>query len=254
MTPAKGQPDAGEAQSPMRDMPGFRPLYRQVKDLLIQRMIDGVWPPGLALPSEGLLAQELGVSQGTVRKALDEMASENLLVRQQGRGTFVAEHDERRILFQFFKLAPDEGPPSFPDSRLLSAEEAQASEDERQALGLPAGARAIRIRRLRLIGAEPLILEDISLPERMFPGLATGEIPNNLYALYATRHGAAIAHARERLKAVSLRPDEANLLAVKPGEPALLIDRLALGLDGAAIEWRRSLCLTRGFHYAADLK
>jgi GntR family transcriptional regulator len=254
MTLAKGQPDGGETVSPMRDMPGFRPLYRQVKDLLLQRMIDGVWPPGLALPSEGLLAQELGVSQGTVRKALDEMAAENLLVRRQGRGTFVAEHDERRILFQFFKLAPDHGPPSFPDSRLLGAEETPASEAEREALGLPQDARAIRIRRLRFISSEPLILEDISLPERMFPGLSEGEIPNNLYALYATRFGAAIAHAHERLKAVSLKPDEAALLAAKPGEPALLIDRLALGLDGAAIEWRRSLCLTRGFHYAADLK
>ncbi len=93
---------------------GFRPLYRQVKAIFVRRLVEGVWSPGTALPSEGQLASEIGVSQGTVRKALDELAAENLLVRRQGRGTFVAEHDERRILFQFFKLVPDDGDPALP--------------------------------------------------------------------------------------------------------------------------------------------
>src|SRR3546814_14076323 len=79
------------------DLPGFKPLYQQVKDLLIGRLIGSYWKPGDLLPSEMQLAEELGVSQGTVRKALDEMTADNLLVRRQGRGTYVAEPDQEQI-------------------------------------------------------------------------------------------------------------------------------------------------------------
>ena len=88
---------------------GYRPLYRQVKELLMKRLSDGSWTPGQLLPSEPDIAADLGVSPGTVRKALDEMSAESLLVRRQGRGTFVARHDDERILFQFFRLVPDSG-------------------------------------------------------------------------------------------------------------------------------------------------
>ena len=98
---------------------GFKPLYAQVKDRLIRRLVDGTWPPGMALPSEFELADELKVSQGTVRKALDAMTAANLLVRRQGRGTFVAEPEESRILFQFFHLKPDSGEVTFPQSAVL---------------------------------------------------------------------------------------------------------------------------------------
>ena len=98
---------------------GFRPLYRQVRDLLVRRIADGIWQAGQPLPSESEIALDLGVSQGTVRKALDEMTAENLVVRRQGRGTYVARHDDARILFQFFKLVPDTGERSFPESRML---------------------------------------------------------------------------------------------------------------------------------------
>src|SRR6476660_936637 len=106
---------------------GFRPLYQQVRDMFVQRLVEGQWLPGQALPSEMELASEIGVSQGTVRKALDALAAENLVVRRQGRGTFVAEHDEARILFQFFKLLPDSGEAAFPESKVVSARLAAAT-------------------------------------------------------------------------------------------------------------------------------
>ena len=237
-----------------REQLGFRPLYRQVKDNFLKRIIDGVWLPGTGLPSEGQLAQELGVSQGTVRKALDEMSAENLLVRRQGRGTYVAEHDEKRILFQFFKLTPDREAPRFPDSRLLTSEEAKATADERALFDLEPGAKVYRFRRLRLLDNKPLLVEDISLPSALFPGLAMNDIPNNLYSLYAMRYGITIASAREKLKAVSLGEDDAALLGVDTEHAALLIDRLAVSVSGIAVEWRRSLCLTDDAHYLSDLK
>ena len=115
---------------------GFRPLYRQVKDVLVGRIAAGAWRAGEAIPSEVEIAAELATSQGTVRKALDEMTAERLVVRRQGRGTFVARHDDARILFQFFKLVPDAGERRFPESRVLSVETARASAEERTRLGL----------------------------------------------------------------------------------------------------------------------
>ena len=245
------RPTAPDTAEPL----GFRPLYRQVKAIFVRRLVDGVWAPGASLPSEGQLAAEIGVSQGTVRKALDELAAENLLVRRQGRGTFVAEHDERRILFQFFKLVHDDGERRFPDSTVLGFETGEADAGECKALDLASGAGVIRIRRLRAFEGKPIILETLSLPQRVFPGLETNSaIPNNLYSLYAERYGVTIAHARERLKAVALSQVEAELLGTVPGTPALRIDRVALSLDGSPVELRVSLCLTEEAHYLSDLR
>lgn len=238
----------------MTETLGFRPLYAQVKAIFVRRIADGVWPPGASLPSEGQLASEIGVSQGTVRKALDELAAENLLVRRQGRGTFVAQHDERRILFQYFKLTPDHGAARFPDSRVLSILIAPADAAERDGLELGEGDPVIRIRRVRRLDARPTIVERLSLPQRLFPGLEAVAIPNNLYGLYATRYGVTVAQARERLKAVALGDDNAALLGVEAGRPALAIDRIALGLDGMPVERRFSLCLTEEAHYLSELR
>ena len=233
---------------------GPRPLYAQTRDAFVKRLVEGIWAPGEALPSETELAAELHVSQGTVRKALDSMAAEKLVVRRQGLGTFVAVHDEARILFQFFKLAPDGiGEVAFPESRVVEVISGRATQAERERLEFAATSRVIRIRRLRELAGKPVIVERITLPARLFPRLELGEVPNNLYGLYATRYGIAIARAQERLKAVELDAEAAALLGVKRGSPALRIDRLALSLAGEKVEWRVSLCVTDEFHYLSEL-
>src|SRR5690606_120113 len=98
----------------------YKPLYVQVRDTLVRRLIDGLWQPGQLIPSEIELAREVGVSQGTIRKALDAMTTENLLVRRQGRGTYVAEPEDGRMLFQFFRLVQDGVARSFPTSQVQS--------------------------------------------------------------------------------------------------------------------------------------
>lgn len=233
---------------------GFRPLYRQVRDLLVRRLADGHWQPGQPLPSEHQLAQELGVSQGTVRKALDAMTYERLLVRQQGRGTFVAELTEQHILFNFFKLVRDDGVQRFPLSRVVSVLVTNADEDERARLGLGEGARVIRIRRLRSLADETVIVEDIVVPAAIFATLADAELPNNLYGVYASQYRVTVVQACERLKAVSLDGERAALLQVREGTPALRIDRLARDLDNRSVEWRVSFCLTERFHYRSDMR
>lgn len=233
---------------------GFRPLYQQVRDMFVQRLVEGQWLPGQALPSEMELASEIGVSQGTVRKALDALAAENLVVRRQGRGTFVAEHDEARILFQFFKIIPDNGKPTFPESHVVGISRGTATADERRHLKLSQRADVIRVKRVRSLAGKPVISELVVLPAALFPGIDRTDVPNNLYGLYATQYGITVANARERMKAVALGREDAELLGVAAGSPALLIDRLAFALDGAPVEWRVSNCLTDEFHYLSDLK
>ena len=249
-TVAKGRAAPGEQESGL----GYRPLYRQVRDMLVRRLSDGAWQPGQVIPSEFQLAEELGVSQGTVRKALDTMTSERLLVRQQGRGTFVAEYNDEHILFHFFRLIPDRGTVAFPTSRFVSVKESNPNADERKNLALEKKEKVTRIRRLRFLSGGPAILEDIAVSATKFPGLERRELPNNLYALYANDYGVTIGQARERLKAIVLEGRECALLGVPPATPALQIDRLAHDLHNRPVEWRMSLCLTETVHYLSDLK
>jgi GntR family transcriptional regulator len=233
---------------------GYRPLYKQVRDMLVRRLAEGTWQPGQVIPSEFQLAEELGVSQGTIRKALDSMTTERLLVRQQGRGTFVAEHSDEHILFHFFRLIPDRGAPAFPTSRFISVKEGIAGPDERKNLGLDKKAKVIRIRRLRFLSDGPAILEGIAVSGTKFSGLARRELPNNLYALYSSEYGVTIGQAREKLKAVALDSKQGSLLEVPAGTPALQIDRLAHDLENRPVEWRLSFCLTEAIHYLSNLK
>jgi GntR family transcriptional regulator len=235
---------------------GYRPLYRQVKELLMKRLGDGSWAPGQLLPSEPEIAAGLGVSPGTVRKALDEMSSESLLVRRQGRGTFVASHDEERILFQFFRMVSDNGVRRFPESRTISVSVAKADELASKRLGIGLKDSIVTIERVRsLDGRRPSIHEKIVLPRALFPGIERiKDLPNNLYALYSVKYGVTIARGSESLKAVAAGKRQAELLGSEPGEPILLIDRVAQGVDGTPAEWRRSLCRTDQSHYLSDLK
>lgn len=235
--------------------PGFNPLYLQVKQQLIDRIDAGEWPPGGVLPSEHALARELDVSQGTVRKALDVLASENLLVRQQGRGTFVAEHDADRTLFQFFMLTSDDGVRRFPETVHAELSQVQASADERLQLGLAAATRVWKIVRHRILENSAPIIEHITLSAKTFPKLDRFQpLPNNVYGLYEREFGVKVARADEQVKAVACSPDHAGVLQCETGAPLLQIDRVAFGLTGDVAELRRSLCRADTVHYRSSLR
>ena len=240
-----------------RLLPGEGPLYLQVRDRVVARIIDGHWQPGDALPSELRLAAEFGVSQGPLRKALDTLVAENLLLRQQGRGTFVATHTPQRELFHFFHLVAEDGSRDLPaTSRVLGVKRRSASIVECARLRLPRGARVVHIRRLRMLGGAPVIVEEISLPARLFQGLEAsgGELPNALYALYEEIYGITIRRAVEHLRAVIATAEEAKLLTLPKSAPLLEIDRLGETLDGTPVEWRLSRCDTRHHAYRSEIE
>jgi len=237
-------------------IPDFQPLYQQVYAVLVRRISDGSWRPAQALPSEQALADELGVSQGTVRKAMDALASENLILRRQGKGSFVAEHTQEHALFRFFRLArPAPGrkriTPQLGEERVRRR---PATETERSRLELRKDAQVVEIRRTRLIDDTPKVIEKIVLPLSLFPGIDQQKaLPNTLYSLYQGVYGVSIAVAKEELRAIRANKTDAKALQLEPGTPLLQIDRIAIALDGQPVEWRISRCNTHDIVYAVDV-
>ena len=240
---------------------GFQPLYREVKRLLTQSLIEGEWPAGAALPSETRLAGRYNVSIGTLRKAIDELVAERVVTRHQGRGTFVATHNANRLMFYFFHIVKKEGTgrdggKEYPTTRTLAFRRGKAAAGEAQRLAIEPGAPVLRIRNLLSLAGAPVILDDIVLPHALFADL-TGKTfsarDNTIYHLYQTRYGINVLRSSERLSAVLADSDAAKLLKVKTGAPLLAINRTALSFRDRPVELRRSLVNTAGHDYASDL-
>lgn len=230
----------------------FSPLYRQIRDQLLHALEQGEWKPGQVIPSEIELASRFSVSQGTVRKAIDELAAENLLVRRQGKGTFVATHQEAFIKFRFLSLRPDLGEPVPAQSEVLSCRRARATAEVARALALRAGDGVLHIRRLLRFEGQPAVLDDIWLPGAMFRSLTTDRVlayTGPMYALFETECGVQMIRAEERLKAVLAGPSEEQALGVSSGTPLLLVDRNTYTFGDRPVEWRRGHCLTSAHHY-----
>lgn len=230
------------------------PLYARVKAIVLGRITAGDWPPGTALPAEMELARELGVSQGTVRKALDALTAEQVLVRRQGSGTYVAEHTPAHVMFRFFNIYDDAGAQVLPDSEPPRIAVAVASAVERRRLDLAEGARVIRITRVRTRAGRAFMDDRIVLPEALFPDLA-GEagLPNTLYDLFQKRYRIHVAHTEEQVTAVGATTRLAERLGVPAATPLLAIDRITFDLNGRRIEWRLSYAHLDGAHYFARL-
>lgn len=236
--------------------PTFSPLYRQIKDFLIRSLEAGEWGPGDAIPSEGELATRFNVSQGTVRKAIDEMAAENLLVRRQGKGTFVATHSDPRSFYRFLRLVPDDGHATHAvsDPRLCSI--MPATPEVAAALRVPDGERVICVERLLFFNGEPVVLDQIYLVAELFEGLTLERLrggERSLYSLFESDFGVRMIHAEEHLRAVAADVYSAGLLGVQAGDPLLLVERTAYTYGNKPVEWRRGLYCTRSHYYRNDL-
>ncbi|MCE8017661.1 GntR family transcriptional regulator [Halomonas sp. MCCC 1A17488] len=235
--------------------PSYHPLYQQIKDALLARIVSGEWPPGTYIPSESALAKEYGASVGTLRKALDALASDQVVLRLQGKGTVVATHDSDRSLFQFFHLVRRDGTRSLPVSRVLIRERRMATATETEALGLEEGAAVVHIRRIRELEDEPALLEDLVVSADRFKHLEEEPttLPNTLYQLYQQRFNQSVAHAEERLFAVAASEEEQRHLGVPKGTPLLEIRRIARNLQGIPLEFRVSRCETQKHYYLNEL-
>lgn len=223
---------------------------------MIRSLEAGEWGPGDAIPSEGELAARFNVSQGTVRKAIDEMAAENLLVRRQGKGTFVATHDDPRSFYRFLRLVPDDGRPTQSVSVPLSCASCEADADVAAALGVKTGDPVIYVERLLRFNGEAVVFDRIYLVGELFSGMTLESLhggERSLYSLLESDYGVRMIHAEERLRAVAADDYSAQLLGVASGEPLLLVERTAYTYGNRAVEWRRGLYCTRHHYYRNDL-
>ena len=235
--------------------PSFSPLYRQIKGLILNGLRLGEWMPGELIPSEMDLATRFHVSQGTVRKAIDELATENLLVRRQGKGTFVATHAEHQVQFRFLKLVPDSGTPGSEgpaQRKIVACRRTTASAYVARTLALRTGEAVLQARRVLSFVGTPAILEDIWLPAAPFKGLTTERLANYqgpMYALFDTEFNVRMVRAEEKIRAEAATDGREKLLEVAPGTPLLSVERIAYTYEDVPMELRRGYYRTDTHFY-----
>jgi len=233
----------------------IRPLYLQLRDVLAERVASGQLKPGTALPNETDLAREFGVSAGTMRKALAVLEAEHLVTRRQGRGTFVNDPASGELANRFCNIRKPNGERASAEFQGEEITEGDANETECERLGLGKGDRVYRVRRLRLDGDQPIMVEDISLPAALFPNLVQEESPTGQIAALAQRHGILLGRAEERISIGTAEPTIARALGLKPGTPLLLLDRVMRSLDARPVEWRIGYChLGEDYGYVAEMR
>ena len=251
-------PDSGQAAN-TPSTPAFSPLYQQIKGLILQSLLAGEWKPGESIPSEVDLATRFRVSQGTVRKAVDELAAENLLVRRQGKGTFVATHAEQHVQYRFLKLMPDAGDTSTegPAQReIIDCKRLRASSEVARSLGLRTGDSVLQVRRVLSFANCPTILEDLWLPGSPFKGLTAERLSDYhgpMYALFETEFGVRMVRAVEKIRAVMPDAEQSRLLKLPRATPLLSVERVAYTYNDTPMEMRRGLYLTDTHYYRNEL-
>ena len=237
-------------------VPLTTPLYREVKRQMMGGLVQGEWKPGEAIPSERRLSERYGISIGTVRKAIDELVAENILIRQQGRGTYVASHNRDRMLFYFFHIVPEAGAKAYPEVRLLSFGRGKADRIEAERLRIAPADPVLRIRNLLALSGVPIILDDITLPVTRFPGLTEKQFrarTSTIYNLYQEAFGLSVVKTSERLRATLADADAVAHLSLAAGTPLLQIRRVALTYNDDPIEYRVSRVNTAQHEYWADI-
>lgn len=233
------------------------PLYQRLRDDMLARIGSGEWQTGVAIPTEIELTRLYGVAVGTVRKAVETLVAEGMLERSQGRGTFIRRPSFDASLFRFFRHQVSGGRPVVPRGRILTRALGPAPAPVAAALELPKKAQAIRLDRLRLVDDKPVLLEEIWLPHAPFAALMkidTASFADLLYPFYEERCGKVVASARETLTVECAGEDDASLLSIAPGQPVVVIERLALGYDRQPLEWRRSQGPADGFRYQVEIR
>jgi GntR family transcriptional regulator len=243
---------------------GSGPLYRQVKRELQRQIENGRYTPGDTLPSETVIATTLGVSIGTLRRAVDELVHENVLVRRHGRGTFVALHSTDSFLFQFFHVEPRADPShedtqhhrELPDVEFIGFVRARADEIEAAALRIKPGDPVLRATNRLSLRGRPVVHDVLVVSAAMFRGLTEKryrERPSTVYRLYQSDFGISILRARERVRAVPASAETARILGVAVGVPILEIHRVALTFGDRPIEYRVSSIHTGAHDYVSNL-
>ena len=229
------------------------PLYQNVYDEIVSRIVNGELGPGAMLPSEKDLGAEFGVSQGTARKALSQLENKGIVLRRQGLGTFVTMTTPETALFHFFRLRRRDGSQVVPEMASEALKRRRANVQDKEVL-TECGEDVYEIQRTRTVGGMPVVFERIMLPQILFPGLEDrGKLPNTLYAMFQRSYGIAIVRANEKLRAVRPTKKESAKLGLDDGAVLLEVQREAIDISDRVVELRFSRYVTDDFHYDISL-
>jgi GntR family transcriptional regulator len=228
-----------------------RPLYLLVRDALVQRVVAGEWRPGMALPNEFELAKALGVSIGTVRKALAEMENERIILRKQGRGTFVADQSTGELAIRFSNLRDPQGNPIHGLNQNCDWTRGSANAEEIETLKLRGSAEVIRVLRNRTHHDRVFAWDQCVLPAALYSKLPDNVGDYRITAL-AQGNGLLLARGLETVTADLAGPEDAARLDVAQGSPLLVLNRIVACNDGKIAEWRVARCHLRDMKYAAE--
>jgi GntR family transcriptional regulator len=232
------------------------PLYKGVQRALMEQLASGELRPGQLIPSERQLATEFNVSIGTLRKAIDELVENRILIRQQGKGTYVTAHDRERLLFYFFHIVPQQGIKSYPMVEAVFFKKSVADAEAALRLGLSVNAPTLHIRNKLSLEDKAVSVDDITLDQVRFEKLNAPmfkERPNTIYKLYQDTFGITVVRTEERLRAEAASEEHAKLLKIKTGAPVLVIRRTAFDMRDEPVELRISTVNTVAHEYFAEL-
>lgn len=230
-------------------MKNGKTLYKVVRERLLRRIRNGEWAPGEVIPNEFEIAKAYDVSQGTARKAIAELASEGILTRHQGRGTFVTDYAGEQGIPGFPQFVDADGAQINLQSGSCTVSRGLAGPAERKALDLPSGSSVLRLQRLRLLDGRPVVAETITLPASIFRALRAPDVTDGLYDLYQGSFGVHVVRITDRLSAVAADRKFAKDLRVTTGTPLLRIERIAQALGDQKVEWRICHCHADGLTY-----
>ena len=237
--------------------PTSSPLYREIRDRIAEAIRSGEWRPGEALPAEKKLCERFGVSMGTLRKAVDELSSSGVLVRQQGRGTFVARHSKERFMFSFFHLVGHDGHKEFPDVQFVCFDTTAADDVAARALSIDPGAPLHHLTNLLSLRGEPVSLDEMYLPTTLFPDMTEERLrqrQTTLYQMYQDEFDVTVVRASERVRSCAASHDQARLLQTAAGAPLLRVLRVAHSFQDQPVELRYSYVNTDRCEYRNDLQ
>ncbi len=259
LNPEESPAQAGAGAASQVAVPAFSPLYQQIRQAMLASLQAGEWKPLQAIPSEMELAKRYQVSQGTVRKAIDELAAENLLVRRQGKGTFVASHDEQQVEYRFLRLHPDTGTLASEgraQRHIVEFRRMRAPAELARQLQLNSGDTVLHIRRVLAFAGTPTVLEDIWLPVGLFRGLtaeAMTDYQGATYAMFEKDYGVRMVRAEEKLRAVLADATQAAALGTIQGAALLQVERISYTYNDQPVEVRKALNRTDRHHYKNTL-
>ncbi|MEA9598348.1 GntR family transcriptional regulator [Polynucleobacter sp. AP-Sanab-80-C2] len=231
--------------------------YQEVKQKITEDLVRGRYPMGQALPAEKDLSKELDVSIGTLRKAVDELVAEGIVVRRQGRGTYVAEHDLKRLLYYFFHVVKHDADKKVnPRVELVSLTSAVANKEEASKLEIKEGVAVWRLVNCLYLDDKCVMIDQITLDKKRFQKLNRADYINregSIYQLYQMKYGQTVVRSSERLRAGLAGKQFSEWLGVKPDSPVLIIRRVALGIQDEPLEWRVSTLNTNQHEYFSEL-